>query len=210
VSRIDELPLDLFGEDGQPSRVEPEAPVEAAAPVGTGTNGIDAESLTGTASRKLYDVLAVSALILGSAIVLRAMFLGVTLPVANSIIAFILYRNIPVRYKHMYYRQVDNWRQGVRRDIAMLDDMPVQRAESDSRIFYDVGIVVVLAVAARLVLELAGFGFLLPGRYGWWIVLMLVTGVYALFARSHRHDLHAWIDWRLRHLSDARVGSGRD
>jgi hypothetical protein len=198
MTRIDELPLELFGES-EPSltaesvRVEehePDPAVAAARPVAESPE-IPPER------RKLYDALIVCALIVGIGLVFQILRFNILTPIINAGAGVLFYQMASDHWRQRQRWRIERLVRGFNHDVERMRNAELARANSEMHLVYDGMLVLFSAFILRLAVEAAGFGWVLPGRAGWFIAICLAILIYVKLVLPRRADVHLWLDAHL-------------
>lgn len=200
MGRIDELPLDIFGEDDAPADG---VPVSAEPVIPTGAPETVPDSSPALARSRALDAIAVVALAAGLGFAMRAVWMPFLLPVANAGIAGLLVARAKAEHRRWYYERAERVRERIAAELAALSDEPLPEQIATYRIVYDVGAVLVLAVAIHLGAWLTGVDRIIPDRVDWWISFATAIGAMVyVSARFNRTILYQWLYRRFVHDAD--------
>jgi hypothetical protein len=205
MSRIDELPLDIFGEEDSGSA--PGASATDPLPYSDGTVALPGAA---TETTRVVDAAGIVALAVASGFLLRVFGMSFTLPVLNIGLALFGYTRLNPHHRQQYHERAIRAHNRFRSEIDALKDDQLPGHVVSYRIVYDLGIVTVVAIAIRIVIWMAGVDRIIPDRIEWATSLVAGIALYGyVTAKFSRSTLHAWAYHRIRHLSDSRANSDR-
>lgn len=198
MSKIDDLPLDIFDEH-DPAGAAPAASAQAA------SNSEPAIVPWATpepqTSTKIYDAAGVVAATIALGLALRVLGAGFTTPVLNVAIALVVYFRLKSHHKQRYYDRASALLSRMQSELAAVQGQEVPHQVAAYRIAYDIGIVVVASIAIRIALWMSGFDHIIPDPLLFTTSLALAIAAYALsIQRIGRDTLHVWVYERIHHL----------
>jgi hypothetical protein len=199
-SMIDELPLDLFGEDD--TRTTPQPASEGGTTALPGPETIPAVSSMTTTHRRVYDAVAIAGLAIAIGLPLRVVAMGWSLPVVNVAIAALVYLRGRPAYRAAYVERMETLRARLEEERTALTAQPAPGLPREQRWLYDGLAVVVLGTLGAIVLLLLGFESWMPTSW----VLGFAGGavVYFWLARGYRNAWYALTERYRRRLFDVR------
>jgi hypothetical protein len=197
MNRIDELPLDIFSDDdataAQPAQDPTVSSLPGASVADDPVSAADADGLP-TARRKLYDALIVCGLIVSIGLVFQILWFDILTPLINVGAGIVFFQMTPEQWRQRQRWRLDGLVRRFDADVERLRAHGLDVSRQELRLLYDVGLVMLAAITLRVCLLAAGFGWVLPGRAGWWLAILIAGAAYVRLIGPRRADVHLWID----------------
>ena len=206
MSKIDELPLDMFGSEDGPAAA---AALEQAPPVQAGWDQAAVASASAVETTRAHDAIAVVLLVVGLGLAMRVTGMSFAIPVANGVLAPLLFFRARKMHRQWYYERAVLARERIASEIAAHGAEPFPEQVTTYRLPYDAAIVVAMAVLIHIAAWMSGLDRIIPDRIDAIVSLAAAIAAYlAIAARGNRSVAHAVIYRRSRQVMDSVQRSG--